>query len=330
MRMNPLRTTFLLLVVLLLLASCTKKKSDGSNDEDTDKSAEAAAKVIAVEAEEHDSSGVSGEGRAWTVTFGSQGVERSMEVYAPAGDDGARSLLLIFHGYGDNAASLAEGIDAQNVADTLETVVVLPDGLINTQDERSSWNAGECCAFGDEDRDDVALIEDIPAALQEVLSFDENTLDVAGFSNGGFFVERLLCEKNDRIRGGLNIAGGLGIDPEDCAPEGDIRLVRVHGSADDRVPFAGGQIEGVGGTREIASFNEGFAFWRGKLGCSRVPESVQRGYAACRQQFDCPNGHMEFCEVLEHGHQWPTRRATGLDVFDVAWQVWTRGDDEEK
>lgn len=326
MRMNAMRSTFWMLAALLLLASCTAKnteKTTETNETDVQE------KEISVQAKEHDSSGVSGEGRAWTVRFGSQDIERSMEVYAPANDDGERSVLLIFHGYGDSAESLAKGIDAQKVADDLGVVVVLPEGLENSADGRRAWNAGDCCAFGDEDRDDTALIDDIPAALKAVLPFDENTIDVAGFSNGGFFVERLICEKNDRIRGALNVAGGLGVDPEDCAPEGDIRLVRFHGSNDDRIPFDGGEIEGISGKREVMSFNDSFAFWRSKIGCSRVPHSEQRGYASCRQQLDCPNGHMEFCEVLEHGHEWPTRRGTGVDVFDVAWQVWTRGDDDE-
>jgi|GEM_PF-3037263 len=313
---------FLLSVALAFCAACTAKTTENQESNDV-RPQENAAQVEAVE---HEGSGVSGEGRSWTVTFASAGQKRTMEVFAPAEDDGARSLLLLFHGYGDTAASLAEGLQIQKVADKLGAIVVVPQGLVNSKDGKTSWNAGACCAFGDEERDDVALLADIPKALKDVLSFNEDIVDVAGFSNGGFFVEKLVCEQNDRIRGALNVAGGLPMKAEECEPQGEIRLVRVHGAEDTRVPFAGGELSAG---RTVLSFHESFAFWRSQIKCSRAPETTQRGVASCRQQYDCPNGHMEFCEVLNGGHEWPRIRSTGLDVFDVAWQVWNRTSDDD-
>lgn len=321
MKKQMFKNKLLVLCLLFSLAACSRKP-DANSQRQEQESSESTPKV---EAKEHESSGVSGEGRAWTVTFTSAETSREMEVFAPAEDDGERSLLVLFHGYGDTAASFAKGLDAQAIADKLDVIVVVPQGLTNDQDGKTSWNAGACCAFGDENRDDVALLDDIPTALQSVLSFNADIIDVAGFSNGGFFVEKLVCEHNDRIRGALNVGGGLPMDQDDCAPEGSIRLVRVHGSEDTRVPFEGGELsEG----RTVLSFHESFAFWRSKLQCSRVPQVQQRGFASCRQQFDCPSGDMEFCEVLTLGHEWPKPRATGLDVFDVAWQVWNRASND--
>lgn len=313
---------FLLCVVLLGCSACTSKSAD-QEDPSTPQQEISSNQVKAVE---HEGTGVSGEGRSWTVTFASAGHTRTMEVFAPAEDDGARSLLLLFHGYGDTAASLAEGLQIQKVADKLNAIIVLPQGLINASDGKTSWNAGECCAFGDTDRDDVALVDDIPKALTSVLDFNPDIIDVAGFSNGGFFVEKLVCEHNDRIRGALNVAGALPMKKEECTPKGEIRLVRIHGSEDTRIPFAGGEISNG---LEVISFHDSFAFWRSQLKCSRVPQTTQRGLASCRQQFDCPNGHMEFCEVLNAGHEWPRMRTTSLDVFDVAWQVWTRSSNDD-
>lgn len=322
MRKRVLKNCLLLFATALLVAGCKPAAKDADGVSGVDHESD----VIQVEVQEHEGSSVSGEGRGYSVRFPSAGEARTMDVFVPGKNDGQRSLLILFHGYGDTAENFAKGLDAQQIADALEVIVAVPQGLKNSKDGTTSWNAGVCCAFGDESRDDVALLKDIPAAIESITDFREDVIDVAGFSNGGFFVEHLMCEHTNLIRGGLNVGGTLPTSAADCNPDGPIRLLRVQGSADERIPIAGGELSDG---REVEGFNESFAHWRSKLKCSRAPNMEQRGFAACRQQFDCPNGHMEFCEVAELAHEWPEARATGLDVFDVAWQVWTRslGDD---
>lgn len=322
MRKRILKSYVLVLATVLLLSACKRSASDAE-----DASVSSVQKqAIPIAVQEHDGSNVSGEGRSYTVSFPSAAEARTMEVFVPGKNDGERSLLILFHGYGDTAESFARGLDAQAIADTLEVIVAVPQGLKNSKDGTPSWNAGVCCAFGDESRDDVALLTDIPVALESVTSFNQDVIDVAGFSNGGFFVEHLMCNHTKLIRGGLNVGGTLPMAADDCNPDGPIRLLRVQGSDDSRIPMAGGELPDG---RNIVGFNESFAHWRSKLGCSRAPTMVQRGFASCRQQFDCPNGHMEFCDVAQLTHEWPNSSATGLDVFDVAWQVWTRSSEEE-
>lgn len=322
MRKIVLKNCLVLLATVLLLVACKRTTSDAD-----DASASSVQKgTVPIEVQEHEGSNVSGEGRSYTVRFPSADEARTMEVFVPGKNDGERSLLILFHGYGDNAENFAKGLDAQRLADTLGVIVAVPQGLKNPKDGTTSWNAGVCCAFGDESRDDVALLTDIPAALESVTAFNKDVIDVAGFSNGGFFVEHLMCNHTHLIRGGLNVGGTLPMKAEDCNPEGPIRLLRVQGSDDERIPIAGGELSDG---REMVGFNESFAHWRSKLKCSRAPNMTQRGFASCRQQFDCPNGHMEFCEVAQLKHEWPNARATGLDVFDVAWQVWTRSSEDD-
>lgn len=322
MRKTVIHASLLMLATLLLLSSCTR----GENSGEPSSKVVPVAPATDVEIVAHEGSAMSGEGRHLTVTFPSDGEARTMEVFVPGTNDGERSLLILFHGYGDTAENFAKGLNAKELAESLEVIVAVPQGLKNTGDGTTSWNAGVCCAFGDESRDDVALLTDIPAALDYVTSWREDVIDVAGFSNGGFFVEHLICEHPALIRGGLNVGGTLPKNVEDCTPQHPVRLVRVQGAADTRIPMAGGALDDG---REILSFNDSFVHWRDQLRCSRAPEMAQRGYASCRQQFDCPNGHMEFCDVMQLGHEWPDARATGLDVFDVAWQVWTRSSEDE-
>lgn len=262
---------------------------------------------------------VSGEPSMHVRTFDAGGIARSMRVYVPAANDGNRSLVVLFHGLGDNAESFGEGLNAAKLAETLKVIVAVPDGTPNSEGGARSWNAGACCAFGDEARDDASLLPAIKANIAELTPYDETIVDVAGFSNGGFFVEYLACTHPEWIRGGLSVAGGMPMPGETCTPSKPVRLVRIHGKADERVPFDGGEWRG----HQLPSYHQSFVDWRSRIGCSNAPVPAYYGHAACRTQLACPNGSLATCEVESLGHSWPTVRATGLDVFKLAWQVWT-------
>lgn len=265
-------------------------------------------------------SDVSGSASWATLEFSAGGARRTAQVYIPAGNDGARSLLILFHGLGDSAENFAQSLNAPQLAEKLGVIVAVPQGLKNPGDGPASWNAGACCAFGDEQRDDVALLPALQKAISTLTEFNREITDVAGFSNGGFFAEYLACKHTDLVRGILNVGGNQPVPDEECVLSGAVNVVRVHGTADDRVPFEGGEWRGT----QLPSLNENFVAWRSRIGCSRAPIASNVGAAACRQQFDCPLGNLEVCSVHELGHSWPTVRGTGLDVFDVAWQVWNR------
>lgn len=261
---------------------------------------------------------VSGEPSMHVRTFEAGGLTRTMRVYVPAANDGRRSLLVLFHGLGDNAESFANGLNAAKIADTYGVIVAVPDGTPNRDGGARSWNAGACCAFGDEARDDDALLPAIKANVAALTPYDDTIVDVAGFSNGGFFVEYLACKHPEWIRGGLSVGGGIPMPGETCTPSKPVRLVRVHGKADDRVPFEGGAWRG----HTLPSYQQSFIDWRSRIGCSNAPEPAYHGHASCRLQLACPNGSLATCEIDGFGHSWPAARATGLDVFQLAWQVW--------
>lgn len=267
----------------------------------------------------HEAFSGSGVGQSYTVSFESDGVARSMELFIPASNDGKKSLLIAFHGLGDTAANFASAIDAKGVADRLGVIVAVPQGLSQPSSSPSSWNAGACCAFEDTERNDVALLDTIPNAITNVTEFDSTTIDVAGFSNGGFMVEYLACKFPTKIRGGLSVAGSLPVPQDECEHHKNVRLVRFHGTDDTRVPFKGGEWRG----HQLLSFDEEFVFWRNAIRCSHAPIPMQTGAIACRTQKNCAQGAVQFCAVHGLENQWPTVGRSGVDVFDVAWQTWT-------
>lgn len=267
---------------------------------------------------ERSQAAASGEPWSAKLAFEAGGHRRESLVFFPGDNDGKRSLILLFHGLGDTAENFATSLKAAELAHRLGVIIAVPQGLLNSNGGLSSWNAGACCAFGDPSRNDAALLDVLPEAIGTLSDFDKETIDVAGFSNGGFFSEYLACKHSDKIRGAMNVGGSRPLSPEECTIEAPQRFVRVHGVEDDRVPFEGGDLRG----HMLPSFEESFVEWRSRLLCSTAPELVYHGVAACRLQSDCVKGDLLACSVPELGHSWPSAHLTRLDVLEHAWQFW--------
>lgn len=254
-----------------------------------------------------------------TLSFRSGGLQRSLNLYIPANRQEKPGVLVLFHGLGDSGANFAASMGAAELAEKYGVVVAVPEGTPNSEGGMKSWNAGPgCCAFGDDDRDDSKLLGDIIASTERVLPIDRERVDIAGFSNGGYFVEYNVCKNADLIRGALNVAGSDPLPNEECSPSKPVSLIRIHGEADDRVPFAGGEIRG----RRVVSFNESFVNWRTRMKCSTAPRNEYWGQSICRVQDACMNGTYISCQLPGLGHSWPNPDSTSLDVFERAWQVW--------
>lgn len=310
---------------VLSLAACSPRAESPAPDAppapadaSTEAVQDAAAPPAAVEVLSREDAAVSGEAWQARVAFDAAGHRREAMVFFPSGDDGQRSLLILFHGLGDSAESFARGVGAQAAANKLGAIIAVPEGLPNPGDGSRAWNAGACCAFGAEERDDAALVPALSAAIATLSAFDQDTVDVAGFSNGGFFAEYLACEHSEWIRGAMNVGGSRPLPPGECTPSTPVKMVRVHGVSDARVPFTGGEWRGA----TLPSFDESFVEWRTNLGCSRAPSQVSHGAASCRLQDGCPMGDLLACSVQDLGHAWPQKRSSGLDVLEMAWQVW--------
>lgn len=260
---------------------------------------------------------VAGAASQQTLRLWAGDVARSAHVFVPASRAESPGVLVLFHGLGDTGANFAKSLDAAALAERYKVVVVVPEGTPNSQGGQQSWNAGACCAFGDEEtRDDSGLLAALIDAVAQVLPIDRARVDIAGFSNGGYFVEYNVCKNAELIRGALNVAGADPMGDAPCEPAKPVTLIRIHGEADEVVPIAGGSLNG----RTVMSFDDSFVAWRTRMNCSTVPTMETLDYAACRFQQNCVNGEYISCRVPGMGHMWPS--SSSLDVFARAWQVW--------
>lgn len=235
-------------------------------------------------------------------------------------------LVLFLHGYGGSGTSFAEGSGLLDDAEAADAVVLSPDG---TEDVRGNrfWNASDaCCDFGDLGVDDVArlagLIEEAAAKapVGDVL--------VVGFSNGAFMAHRLACERPDLIDGIVAIAGSLPLDADECAVDGPVRVLAVHGDDDRVINYDGG--DPFFAAAPYPGAVETIGRWADWLACGLpspagevdLVEGLPGAETAVLAASDCPEGaDAELWTVRDANHQIPLTE----DATERVWAWLTDG-----
>ena len=116
------------------------------------------------------------------------GVERTYRVHLPKSYDGSQPtpLVLAFHMLTGNGRTMEWITHFNRVADEGGFIVVYPDGYQN------SWADGSYLFPADIDYiDDVAFTLALIDELEDAYNLDASRIYATGFSNGGFFAQRL-------------------------------------------------------------------------------------------------------------------------------------------
>ncbi len=232
-----------------------------------------------------------------TKTISSGGVKRTFELDVPPSlpDGTAAPLVVMLHGgYGSGTqAEHSYGWDA--AADRHHFVVAYPDGL------GRAWDAGGgCCGQPGRDHvDDVAFITAVVADIGGLLPVNPNRIYATGISNGGMMDERLACDTDLFAAIGPDSATRLG----PCPHPAPISVIQIHGTADTKVPYLGGQGDGSAAI-DGPSVPSVVAGWRTTDGCP-APEATVSGPVS-RSVASCPSGRsVELIAIAGAGHQWP-------------------------
>jgi len=138
-----------------------------------------------------------------------EGRERGgrLEVGPKAGLDGAAPVLLLFHGWGGYANGFLDTVDVSRVWP--EAVVIAPTGLPRRfpglmPRSHPGWQIAKD-EFGDRD---LELFDALLAAVEALPCLDATRVTSSGFSNGGFFVNLLGCERSAKLAAIAAVAGG--------------------------------------------------------------------------------------------------------------------------
>ncbi len=180
--------------------------------------------------------------------------------------DGARPLVIFLHGLGATGDGLVRSLDVAPLAQRLGFSFVAPDGELDRHGRRF-WNAGRaCCDFDARRPDHLGLIGALASELERGGAGRFDPVAIVGFSNGAFMAHRLACDV-ERVAAIVAIAGAVpGEGDPPCTPKHPVRVVVIHGDADDVVPYAGGPVLGDT-TRPVPSAEETASLWAARNHC---------------------------------------------------------------
>lgn len=222
------------------------------------------------------------------------GQRRSFLLHAPAGE-GARPLVMAFHGNGGTARTMERMTRFSDLAAEQGFVVVYPMAAGN-----GAWRV-----YGDDA--DVRFTEAIVDALAAEDLIDRTQVYGLGKSLGAQMTWRLACERPNLFQAVGLVAGGY---PRAC---GDARppAIIFHGMRDEWLPYDGGQ-----GLMALPDFAEAW----GAQGCvgSQAVSSATRTYRFA--EWRCGENRAQLYTFPRSGHIYPTDREGGVDATALMWR----------
>lgn len=243
------------------------------------------------------------------------GADHPVRIFVPSRLASIPAPVVIgWHGLGGDGAQQAEYSGYERLAEEQGFVVAHPTG-VGEGGGPTSWQL----APGSGARDDLAFADVLIDELVAGWCADPTRVYSTGFSNGGYFTARLVCERADRIAAAVSVAGLT--HPDGCAPSRPVPYLGYHGTDDAVVPYDGGEsvlagptvpadLAAVLGLPIRAEFDE----FAADAGCDPTTNDQYIGVEVIVSNYTgCEFGTMAFFEVQEGGHTWP-----GSPVGDAA------------
>lgn len=240
-----------------------------------------------------------------------EGAERLFHVHLPPAMRAVPSVasfpvIYVFHGFSKESRpglAQAEVSRIHAVADHEGFIVVHPEGLLNPGTLWHSWDAGECCAYGDTGRDDVGFVSVLSDYITTHFRADPDRTFAAGFSNGGYFAYRLASDLPGTFRA-IGCVSAL-MDPAFRFGSDPVPVIAFHGTADPALSY-----------RDAADV---VAYWIARNRGAYAGTVYSQGDAsAARWEGRAP---VEFFTIQGGNHTWPggtPGQSGGEPSYDVS------------
>jgi len=165
-------------------------------------------------------------------------VSRTYVLHVPAAYDGTRAvpLVLDFHGVGGTGTTELASSPYPSHTDPAGVIMAFPDGLKGPAG--TAWNVGPCCVAN---ADDVGFARAILADVGQAACIDTSRVYAVGILTGGGMAYELACQAADVFAAASPAAFDmLAENVGSCVPARAVTVISFRGSADPRVPYAGG------------------------------------------------------------------------------------------
>ena len=241
-----------------------------------------------------------------------QGRERSFLYRLPPGHTTVGRtwpLVVYLHGQMGTGMQLERSSGASDAADRHGFVVVYPDGVDRSWNDRRGATKAS-----DQGVDDVAFVRALIDRFVAEHGVDPDRVYVAGMSNGGMMSFRLACELGDRIAAFSPVGALMPVNgAEACRPARPVPMLLVVGTDDPLVPYGGGTVARDRG--EVLSAEATRAHWVSVDGCSAAEDNrtldahdddtrvLESRRSAC-----LAGSEVVLLSVEGGGHTWPGAR----------------------
>lgn len=247
---------------------------------------------------------------------------RQYSIYIPANYNASQPvpLVLLFHGFTNNIATMYGDSQMEAIADANNFIFAIPQGL----GFLAGWNIG--LSFGG-NANDLGFASSLIDVISTNYSIIDKRVYAAGFSNGGFFSYRLACELSGKIAAIASVAGSMnpswisGNNPT-CNPQHQMPIMQITGTNDTVIPINGGN----GGTALSNVFN----YWTNFNSTSTTPTVTNINSVTERNVYENgTNGAtVEFIKIGGRPHEWPKTTTAGLreNASIRIWEFFSRYD----
>lgn len=274
----------------LVLAGCTDQ---GGSDEPT---ASASPRVEGSRGCGSVPQDVEGGARDVARTMDVDGTERTYGVHVPPGYDGTEPLPVVyaFHGLGSNVPELVAYSGMAGASDDHDVILVAPQAL----GKPTTWDVRTPAS---KPGSDAAFWLQLTRELGDTWCVDEDRQYAAGMSNGSAVVFAMACSGDFPFQAYAGVAATF-YDATPCDEAPPASILYFHGTADEVVPFEGGETP----LFPVRSVDAVMADWARHDGCSPRPRVDEVASDVERRTWTrCSGVELEAYVIEGGGHTWP-------------------------
>ena len=237
-------------------------------------------------------------------------------------------MLFFLHGLGDNISNYVNDVSFVQMANQWGWRIVVPQALsVQGYQDYTMWNAGLGLGIGETADDSGFLI----ALLDTLISHGDVNPDsvfFTGFSMGGFMTHRIAIEHGDRVTACASVSGLIPTAFANVAPVAPVRMLHVHGTADNTVSWEG-RFNGmmtVGITVDSI-----VGYWVRWNGCGTtptveaLPDTRNDGLSFVRKSYSGGNADFQLLKVEGGAHEWYSNsNVHDIDYFEEIYSFFVR------